>query len=94
MSIEVSALSCLRVELEECVQPGVTVCRVSVKGRVLSLLLFLMGNSDGLRKSLFPEEGKGHLCTELFVYYCKEEEESVCRLEEDLWMFILDLWQQ
>lgn len=68
------ARPCLSLEFKECVQPGVTVCRVSVWGWLSppppSLLLFLMGNLDKLREAIVPntrseKEGKFHLCGEL-----------------------------
>lgn len=62
------ARRCLSLEFKECVQPGVTVCRVSVWGwpppppLTPSLLLFLMGILDKLREPLFqtqPKENEG-----------------------------------
>lgn len=59
-------LCCLSLELKECVQPDVTICHVSVKGRFFSpLLLFLMGNLDQLRNLLFREQGK-----KMGFYHC------------------------
>lgn len=67
------ARRCLSLEFKECVQPGVTVCRVSVWGWLSlppSLLLFLMGNLEKLREPLFQTQRKRmkesfHVCDEL-----------------------------
>lgn len=64
-----------------------TVCHVSVKGSFFfPLLLFLMGNLDQLRKSLFREQGKRkfHPCAELIAQYDYFWEESLQAGANDL----------